>query len=518
MKELETRDYQERIHQKALSYLETPLDGIAHTVLIESPTGSGKTISSLRICKWLEERGHKIGWIAHRRELLNQVVKANKEFFNCETLTPISMFTKEPEKYKDCTTMVVDECLPYDAKVKIAHNGNSYTVNIGDVVTKNAGELILSKNEKGQIEYKKITTRTPMGIKELWEITIDNKINEIVLRITEEGRILTQNGYLKVRSLNIGDKVTTISAPNTTTIEQMLDRPTITGIITNIKQTGITTETYDIGVEDNHNFFANDVLVHNCQHDASQSCAILHQIIRPKIIIGLTATPYRTDRAQLCFQKVIRDAGIRQLIREGYLAQFNQWVIDKQWTPENVASTYLNDPNKWGKSVIYFLTINEAAQCDEILRSHGISSALITGQTEREDLLERFSTGEIQVLCNVAVLTEGFDEPTIKTVFVRPGSKGPTVQMAGRALRKHPEIPIVNIVQNNETHYPFTKHARAHLQYMIEMDQWLSVDSRNLDEIFKNQIEKITNIKIVMPEFLKKQQSKRSGSPVIDVG
>lgn len=355
IKKLEQRDYQNRIHQKAIDYLATPSNGIAKTILIESPTGSGKTVMALRLAKYLEDQGLKIGFVAHRKELLSQAMSANNQFFGCESLKTISLFTRRPEQYKDRDVVIIDEC----------------------------------------------------------------------------------------------------------------------------------------------------------QHDASKSASILHDVIRPKIIIGLTATPYRTDRAQLCFQKVIKDAGIHQLIREGYLAEFTQWVIEEDWTPENVARTYLEQPEQWGKSVIYFLTSKDAIECDKLLKAGGIRSACILGSTpKRGKILEDFSEGIVNVITNVAVLTEGFDEPSLKSAFVRPSGRGPTVQMAGRAFRKYPGLPVVNIVQNGQTRYPFTRHARPYGQRVKAAGKWINVNPKNLAPIFKAQRAKIAAAKIDYPEFLRKQQKK----------
>ena len=357
---LETRSYQDRIHKQAVSYLMKPNSGIAKTLLIESPTGSGKTIVAIRLAKYLESKGHKIGWIAHRRELLAQAMQANKDFFNCN-ITPISLFTKTPEDYKDCTVIIADEC----------------------------------------------------------------------------------------------------------------------------------------------------------QHDASKSASILHDIIRPEIIVGLTATPYRTDRAQLCFQKVIRDAGIHQLIREGFLAEFNQYVYNQTWTPENVAKLFIDYPEKWGKTVIYFLTTDKAIRCAQFIKNAGLACDYIVGNEPRDVTLQAFRDDKLQVLTNVAVLTEGFDCPSLKTVFVRPSSKGPTIQMCGRVFRKYPGLPVVNIVQNQDTKYPFTRHANAYNQFVMDRKKWQSIDPKNLEPIFIAQRKKVTQAKIEIPEFLKVKHKERfTGLPV----
>ncbi|MHA1839878.1 MAG: helicase-related protein [Candidatus Ranarchaeia archaeon] len=282
-------------------------------------------------------------------------------------------------------------------------------------------------------------------------------------------------------------------------------------VIKEIRATGQHTETYDIGVDKVHNFFADGILIHNCQHDASKSASVLHDVIRPDMIIGLTATPYRTDKAQLCFQKVIRDAGIHQLIREGYLAEFAQHIYDREWTPENIADLFCSYPDRWGKSVIYFLTTADAIRCSDIIKSRGFACDHIVGNEPREARLEAFEKDELQVLTNVAVLTEGFDCPSLKTVFVRPSSKGPTVQMSGRAFRKFDGLPVVNVIQNMDTKYPFTRHARALNQWIMEDGDWMSIDPQNLTPIFTKQRIKVARAVIDMPKYLNQRNKGRFG-------
>ena len=82
------------------------------------------------------------------------------------------------------------------------------------------------------------------------------------------------------------------------------------------------------------------LVVDEAQHDAASSMAFLHQRIRPKYILGLSATPFRTDKVKLCFDTSIRDAGIHQLIQDGYLAK----PIDHGALVEAVASLAGRDP------------------------------------------------------------------------------------------------------------------------------------------------------------------------------
>src|SRR5262245_24469579 len=78
------------------------------------------------------------------------------------------------------------------------------------------------------------------------------------------------------------------------------------------------------------------LVVDEAQHDAASSMAFLHQRIQPRFILGLSATPFRHDRVKLCFDKVIRDAGIHTLIQDGYLSQYHHYTIP-EFLPATVA-------------------------------------------------------------------------------------------------------------------------------------------------------------------------------------
>jgi DNA repair protein RadD len=76
---------------------------------------------------------------------------------------------------------------------------------------------------------------------------------------------------------------------------------------------------------------------------------------------------------------------------------------------------------------------------------------IVTGETkkkERERLIEGFKAGDIPVICNVGVLTTGFDYPELETVILaRPTmSLGLYYQMIGRSIRPHPKKEHARVV------------------------------------------------------------------------
>lgn len=284
----------------------------------------------------------------------------------------------------------------------------------------------------------------------------------------------------------------------------------LTGTIKSVKKIG-TAITYDIGVKKNHNFFANGVLVHNCHHDAASSMANIHCALKPEFVLGLSATPFRCDDLKLCFEKVIKDAGIHRLIADGYLSTFDHFTIP-DWTVDTVAKHFLADVEKWGKSIFYFLDLEQCDRFNQLLINAGIRSDVVTGSSDVESQAEAFASGRLQVLVNCMKLTEGFDCPDLKTVWVRDGSRGPSMQMAGRVLRRHKDIPTKQIVQSNLTKYPFLRVANARYQFLWESRGWKSLTlNENIDVINGAARMAIATSVVVLPAFLRNINTKKRG-------
>jgi superfamily II DNA or RNA helicase len=246
-------------------------------------------------------------------------------------------------------------------------------------------------------------------------------------------------------------------------------------------------------------------------HSASETATTLFGMIKPKLFLAMTGTPFRSDRMKLCFSRTIRDAGTRALIDSGWLSPFHQYTFEGNWTPQMVADLYLREPERWGPSVVFFLTLAECFRCQRLLQSGGIRCEVVHGSSDQESQIAAFNRGEVPVLLNVIVLTEGFNAPQLQTVFVRPGSKGPTIQMAGRALRKHPGKPFAQIVQNAKTKWPFTKIASAEEKFVLGGDQWRrrEVIPGRVKAASINTILSIPDIDVQLPKFLTHKRNKR---------
>jgi superfamily II DNA or RNA helicase len=244
------------------------------------------------------------------------------------------------------------------------------------------------------------------------------------------------------------------------------------------------------------------LVVDEAQHDAASSMARLHQVIRPRFILGLSATPFRADRVKLCFDSVIKDAGIHALIQDGYLSPYHHYTIPRH-TPSEVVQFYVRDRQRWGKSLLYFHTLEQCFQADRLLRAHDVRSDVVTGASDRDAQLEAFKSGALEVLTNCMMLSEGFDCPELKTVFCRPSCKGVTVQMGGRVLRKHPTLPYKQIVQCGQTRWPFLKTAAAALQYTWADGQWRSLQANPfISQVNGRALQALAQTNVTLPPYV----------------
>ena len=195
-------------------------------------------------------------------------------------------------------------------------------------------------------------------------------------------------------------------------------------------------------------------------------------------IFGVTATPNRGDKKGLreVFDNVADQVRLGELIASGHLVPPRTFVIDvgvqdelrsvrktmSDFDMAEVAGIMDRAPvtdeviRHWKEkagdrqTVVFCSTVAHAEHVTDAFRAAGVSAALIHGDLAaetRKAILADYATGDIRVVVNVAVLTEGWDHPpTSCVVLLRPSSyKSTMIQMVGRGLRtvdpeEHPGI------------------------------------------------------------------------------
>jgi hypothetical protein len=119
--------------------------------------------------------------------------------------------------------------------------------------------------------------------------------------------------------------------------------------------------------------------------------------------------------------------------------------MDAALAPSVIANAYLEHA-KDRKGLAFWPLVETARHGADAFSEAGIPSAVVHGGTPREErrlILKKLHAGEIQVVHNCGVLTEGFDEPTVSCVVnARPTQSAPLYQqMVGRGLRPDLSLP-----------------------------------------------------------------------------
>jgi len=158
------------------------------------------------------------------------------------------------------------------------------------------------------------------------------------------------------------------------------------------------------------------------------------------------------------------------------------------------------------KTLIFCINIQHSKEINELLNSKGISSCHIDGTMDtkkRNSILSAFRLGEIDILCNCQLLTEGFDEPSINGILLaRPTrSRALFMQMIGRGLRifiGKKKCKIVDIVDNHKRLAGFN-HLISDCDYP-EMTSFKSI--RDIQKHIREEGLKITDFIIQRTDLL----------------
>ncbi|GFH09555.1 uncharacterized protein HaLaN_04724, partial [Haematococcus lacustris] len=195
-----------------------------------------------------------------------------------------------------------------------------------------------------------------------------------------------------------------------------------------------------------------------------------------RLVLGVTATPYRhSDPHQLrqVFEHQAFEVSMSQLIQAGFLCKVQCYRVltftdISLVVPEDKEGEGLSDFNerelskvinnlarntlvaesykriaKGRKAVAFCCSVQHAKDLTDVFNDNGVRAEYLVGSNTaamRQLTVERHKRGDFDVLVNVQILTEGYDDTSINCILmVRPTrSKGLYTQCIGRGLRCHP--------------------------------------------------------------------------------
>lgn len=204
------------------------------------------------------------------------------------------------------------------------------------------------------------------------------------------------------------------------------------------------------------------IIIDEAHHCLSDSYQTVLRHFGGALVLGVTATPDRGDMRNLgaYFDDLAYEYTITKAIREGYLSPIKAQTIPLRVDISGVAmqsgdyatgqlgsalEPYLEGIAQEmasicrGRRTVVFLPLVKTSQrMRDILQAHGLRAAEVNGGSEdRTQVLDAFSRGEYDVLCNSMLLTEGWDCPEVDCVVVLRPTKVRSLycQMIGRGTR-----------------------------------------------------------------------------------
>lgn len=234
------------------------------------------------------------------------------------------------------------------------------------------------------------------------------------------------------------------------------------------------------------------VVVDEAHHAAADSYGAALAAVRAgepdgPLLLGVTATPDRGDGKGLddLFDRIVAAYDILWGIRAGYLCDvrglrvvvehmdlsglrvrhgdYDQGqagqAMEDAGAPEQIVRAWMEQA-RGRRTLVFTPTVALAHQVAHEFALSGIAAAAIDAATPidtRRALLASYAAGELTVLANCAVLTEGYDEPRTDCIIIARPTKSRALyaQMIGRGTRRHPDkgdLLVLDVVGASRMH------------------------------------------------------------------
>ncbi|GAA0373503.1 DEAD/DEAH box helicase family protein [Bowmanella denitrificans] len=226
------------------------------------------------------------------------------------------------------------------------------------------------------------------------------------------------------------------------------------------------------------------IVVDEFHHAASPTYRRILDYFRPRFLLGITATPERTDQADilaLCDDNLVFETGLREGIVAGYLVPLlYQGIYDEninydeipwrngRFDPEALDHAFASRKRaehalqKWRqhagqRTLAFCISIKHAEFMAEFFSKAGVKAVAVYAGSAmaRNAALQQLDEGDLQVIFSVDLFNEGTDLPAIDTVLMlRPTeSRIVFLQQLGRGLRLHPgktHLVAIDLVGNHK--------------------------------------------------------------------
>jgi len=249
------------------------------------------------------------------------------------------------------------------------------------------------------------------------------------------------------------------------------------------------------------------VIVDEFHHASAPVYSNLLAYFNPDFLLGLTATPERTDQSDilsLCDNNLVYERNLTQGIDDKILVPFTYYGIwdesvnyqaipwrngrfdpqhiDNQFATQKRANHILKNWRqfKQQKTLAFCISVKHADYMAESFSHAGIKAVSVHANSavRRNDALAQLQQGDIEVIFSVDLFNEGTDLPAIDTILMlRPSdSKILFLQQLGRGLRLHKNkkhLVVLDFIGNHHSflNKPYALFGSSTLQELVKRVQ-----------------------------------------------
>jgi len=279
------------------------------------------------------------------------------------------------------------------------------------------------------------------------------------------------------------------------------------------------------------------VAIDESHHYISKTYLATARHFKPKLLTGWTATPKRFDGLSLSnlFQKIVFQYRIEDGIKDGWLANINAYQIQTQTSLEGVHKVagdfnqkQLSERvdcrarnalivNRYRKycdgvqAIAFCVDINHAYNLRDLFREAGIIAEAVVSDKERcpnrTEIIEQFRKGNIDILTNVNIATEGFDHADVGCILAARPTQSETlyIQMIGRGTRLktdlfkqkngHDSCMVLDFVDNASKHSLINAYE---LEKGKPLEDRIFISDSDREKLIEARERRITTIEVSM--------------------
>ncbi|WP_339259796.1 DEAD/DEAH box helicase [Lysinibacillus sp. FSL K6-3209] len=227
------------------------------------------------------------------------------------------------------------------------------------------------------------------------------------------------------------------------------------------------------------------VLIDEVHKAGAESYLKIINYFTPNFLLGMTATPERTDRFniyELFDYNIAYEIRLQAALEEEMLCPFHYFgvldyekdgiTIDDATELQKLVSServkhIIEKINYYGYSgdhirgLMFCSSKEEVHELSTSLNSEGLKTIGLTGdnsQNEREEAIQKLNSGELEYILTVDIFNEGIDIPYLNQIVMLRQTQSSIIfiQQLGRGLRKHNSkeyVTIIDFIGNYKNNY-----------------------------------------------------------------